>query len=90
MARTMGDFLSELAENSALLAAYIHDPIRVLEQAGMTARQQTILTSGDQVKIMKEILAEYEDGGVVLVPFVKQHIVGIVPPVIFAGSEESS
>jgi hypothetical protein len=76
--KLIGEFLTELAEKPELLAAYLENPLRVLDDFGLTEEQRETLLSNDLPRIRAAIREEYATANVLLFPF-PQNIVAPSP-----------
>jgi hypothetical protein len=83
--KLIGEFLSELAENSLLLEAYLKNPEKALARSGLTEEQQQTLRSTNLAEIRDAIREEYARADILLFAFAVQHITA---PQIVADDED--
>jgi hypothetical protein len=68
VAKMIGEFLLELSKENDRIAAYLQDPIKELEDSGLTDEQKEILLSNDLERIRSAVREEYERVQVVIMP----------------------
>jgi hypothetical protein len=71
--KLIGEFLLELNTNTRKLKRFFDDPDAVLEESGLTPKQQRIVKSGNLRRIRDEIRKEYGSAEYLLYP-VQMHI----------------